>query len=74
MTTEEGPRRESCLHGAGCFYSKSRGVIQAGAAVARHDSEDARILLKVIDGMEGTRSDCIEEMRFRLQAALPPAA
>jgi hypothetical protein len=57
------------------FVMQSReGVFEEIVAEAHHDPEDARNLLKVIDGMQGKLSAGVMELRVLLQAALTPAA
>jgi hypothetical protein len=46
------------------------GVFEEVVAEVSEDADDARALLKVIDGMKGKRSACTEELR----AVLEPAA
>jgi hypothetical protein len=57
------------------FAMQSReGVFEEIVAEVSEDLEDSRALLKVIDGMEGTRSACLKELRDLPKASLPPAA
>jgi hypothetical protein len=57
------------------FIMQSReGVFEDIVAEVSEDREDARGLLKVIDGMRGERSACIKALRVALAVALPPAA
>jgi hypothetical protein len=57
------------------FVMQSReGVFEEIVAEAHHDREDARNLIRVIDGMQGRRSAGVKELRALLAGTLPPAA
>jgi hypothetical protein len=57
------------------FIVQSReGVYEEIITEASQDVDDARALLKVIDGMEGTQSAQLKGMRVLLKASMPPAA
>jgi hypothetical protein len=49
------------------------GVYQEIVAEASRDPDDARALLKVIDGMKGTHSAQLKGLRALLKAGLPPS-
>lgn len=57
------------------FAMQSRvGVFEEVVAEVSEDRDDARALIKMIDGMRGRRSACIKALRVALTVALPPAA
>jgi hypothetical protein len=46
------------------------GVFEEVVAEVSEDADDARALLKLLDGMQGKRSACLNELRALLTANL----